>query len=57
MPIAKIASASSGRAVDIDRRSPPAKKVFLALVTTTPATSPAATSASSRSIAAPIDSL
>ena len=56
-PIAKIWAASSGPALTIDFRSPPAKKVFFALVMTTPATSPSAMSFSSRSTAASIDSL
>ena len=52
-PIAKISSASSGVAFIMLLRLPPAKKVFLALVSTTPVTS--ACSSCSRWTAASID--
>jgi hypothetical protein len=52
--ISKIRGASSGVACDIRVRLPPAKKVFLALVTTTPVT--CSISSWSRSTAAAIDS-
>ena len=51
---AKIRGASSGRACTISDRLPPAKNVFLALATTTPATlsGSAASSSYRRSTAA-----
>ena len=52
-PIAKISSASSGVAFIMLLRLPPAKKVFLALVSTTPVTS--ACSSYNRWTAASID--
>jgi hypothetical protein len=52
-PIAKISSASSGVAFIMFLRLPPAKKVFFALVTTTPVTS--STSSCSRCTAASIE--
>ncbi len=53
--ISKICGASSGVAWTMRLRSPPAKKVFFALVITTPAIS--SFSCSSRSTAAAIDSM
>ena len=55
-PISKIAGASSLVAWTIALRLPPAKKVFLALATTTPV-DVVLTSAYSRSTAAAIESL
>ena len=55
--ISKTAAASSGLVLTMPLRSPPAKKVFLALATTTPVTddSSAASSSYRRSIAASIE--
>ncbi len=53
--VSKIRGASSGPAWTIIFRSPPAKNVFFALVTTTPAMS--SFSCSSRAMAVAIDSL
>ncbi|BBU21365.1 hypothetical protein MYXE_11540 [Mycobacterium xenopi] len=52
--VSKNCPASSGRALTIAVRSPPAKKVFLALVITTPVIE--SFSATRRSTALPIDS-